>query len=575
MRNAFSCMEMQPEDDFFSRMFWQIVRIRCLYYRTVVQRPLTGGLQWFIRFYDRLGKLRNPLTPILPQISYETAGEGHRIRALEFRTSLEKNPIAIGEAIIDYLASWKKVLKENCSSSFEPEMGIVFHFVKHRDDRSRIEGKPPAFWADTFAEPEKKENMDVLRGRYVDYFAKECVKARALSELIEAVPSCLWVVRGLDIATDELGIPNWVHAPLFRHILDISARTSIMEGSGPPLNVTSHVAEDFRHLLEGMRRIYETVHYILGGSRGRLGHAIALGLDPRFWAESVGSVLMPAEERLWDLIFEWRLYTRYRIRQEYAAIAPPGRVEILANKILELSDYIYGKHAGSIEELAEAHHALHRFMVPPYYPEPMVDGGYDAFRKAARNIRYVDDIRVHSPRKIGKLIEKQIDNEEIFQRGQTLIDVSIRMDEVDALNAVQHALRRGIAQRGIVIEVNPSSNLLIGDLLDLRNHPILRLNPPIPENDAPAAVPIALGSDDPLTFSTELLKEYALLHRAATSAGYSERVVQEWLESIRRTGMDARFTHAWRPNAMTMTDKLIRDLSKYLCIPRKNHEHNF
>jgi adenosine deaminase len=105
-------------------------------------------------------------------------------------------------------------------------------------------------------------------------------------------------------------------------------------------------------------------------------------------------------------------------------------------------------------------------------------------------------------------------------------------------------------------------------LLDLRNHPILRLFPPVPEPDGPPPVAIALGSDDPLTFSTQLLKEYVLLHQAARAAGYPERVVQEWLESIRQTGMDARFTRAWRPSAKAKATVLIRDLSEYLHLPR-------
>ncbi|MDD1632420.1 MAG: hypothetical protein LUP91_09455, partial [Methylococcaceae bacterium] len=99
------------------------------------------------------------------------------------------------------------------------------------------------------------------------------------------------------------------------------------------------------------------------------------------------------------------------------------------------------------------------------------------------------------------------------------------------------------------------------------NHPILRLFPPIPDPDGPPPVAIALGSDDPLTFSTQLLREYTLLHQAACAAGYPERIVQEWLESIRQTGMDARFTRAWRPNAEKKTELLIRDLSRYLHMP--------
>jgi hypothetical protein len=108
---------------------------------------------------------------------------------------------------------------------------------------------------------------------------------------------------------------------------------------------------------------------------------------------------------------------------------------------------------------------------------------------------------------------------------------------------------------------------LIGDLLDLRNHPILRLNAPLLEPGGPPPVAIALGSDDPLTFSTELLREYTLLHQAACAAGYPERVVQEWLESIRRTGMDARFTLAWQPSARKKVDILIDAMGRYLHAP--------
>lgn len=103
--------------------------------------------------------------------------------------------------------------------------------------------------------------------------------------------------------------------------------------------------------------------------------------------------------------------------------------------------------------------------------------------------------------------------------------------------------------------------------LELPYHPILRLNPPVPEQDAPPPVAIALGSDDPLTFSTELLREYTLLHQAACAAGYPERVVHEWLESIRRTGMDARFTLGWRPSAIKKAEELIIAMCKYLHEP--------
>jgi len=558
----------EQEDPLFTGIFWQTIRIRCLYYRSVVQRPLTGGLQWFVRFYDRLGNLRTPLDPILLEASYHVASNGgeERIRVLEFRTGIDNTTVEIGEQVLAYLKSWRRVLKENSGSMLDPEMGIVFHFIKDRHIKpwQFKNNAPSAFWADTCTEP-VKDDQDVEPGRYVSYFAEQARKVRALTELITAVPSCLWAIRGLDVARDELGIPTWVLVPLFRHLLNESAKVSILDGAGPPLKLTAHVAEDFRHLQEGLRHIYEQVHYVLDGNGGRLGHAIALGIDPQTWAESVGSILMPAEERLWDLVWEWRMYSKHRIKPEYAAKAPPGRMEVLLNQVRGLSDLIYNR-TYPIEELADTYHLLHRFLVTPYAVDSSVDGAFDTFLSAAHRIKKViiPQHPVHSRHRVGKIIETYLKDESVFRRGQTLIDTPIRMDEVVALQALQNAMRCGVSQRGIVVEVNPSSNLFIGDLLDLRNHPILRLFPPLPEPDGPPPVLIALGSDDPLTFSTQLLREYTLLHQAARAAGYSERVAQDWLESIRCTGMNARFTKAWKPNAKKKVDILIKDLSKYL-----------
>lgn len=566
--------ENNVSDEHFARLFWQTVRIRCLYYRTVTERPLTGGLQWFIRFYERMGKLRAPLNPIMPEVSYRVdGGEGHRIKALEIRTSADDTAIEIGKYMLGIVKSWQHVLKENSSPSFDPELGVIFHFVKTRDaDKSWLHGFPAAFASNTHAEPYKKSEVE--HGRYVRYFNDQARKANAIVEFISAVPSSLWLLRGLDIANDEMGIPTWIFVPLFRHILDEAAKVSILKNAGPPLRITAHVGEDFRHLLEGMRRIYEQVHYILGNTPGRLGHAVALGIDPQTWAESVGSVLMPAEERLWDLVWEWRLYSKHHIKLEYGAVAPPGRIEMLLNQIDDLSERIFGKNHYRVEELAEAHHVLHQFLIPPYVSEPVINIGFDTFLQAALNIKVrKTNCTICSPDKVADILKDYLEDESIFRRGQQLIDVPIRSDEVAGISAVQYALRRGIAQNGIVVEVNPSSNLLIGDLLDLRKHPILRLFPPVPDPEGPPPVSIALGSDDPLTFSTQLLREYTLLHHAACAAGYSEKVVQDWLESIRRTGMDARFTRAWRPSAEKQAKILEDDLNRYLQLPKTRFDY--
>ena len=550
-------------DTFFARVFWQVIRIRCTYYRTVVQRPMTGGLHWFIRFYSRLGKLRNPIGRILPQASYETAGQRLPIKALEARTSPGNTAVELASDLLDYLRSWQRVLNRHGSVGADPEFGMIYHFTKERDpNRHWSEGTPQAFGNASHADPQMTLKKD-SHGRFSSFYAKLCPQARAMASLIAAEPSTLFVIRGLDVASDELAVPTWVLVPLFRYVMLEAARVSILVNA-PPLRITGHVGEDFRHLQEGMRRIYEFAHYILDGGSGRIGHGIALGVDPRQWAESVGTVLLPAEERMWDLVWEWRLYTRYKIRPEYAAVAPDGRIHVLLNQLLDLTAMIFPGRTIAIECLAEAHHLLHCFAVPPFVSAPPVDGGANAFLNAAKNLPKSRLPANEGELDVNELLELYLDSESVYRRGQKLVEIPLNHDEVLAMDALQLGLRRGIARNGIVIEVNPSSNLLIGDLLDLRNHPILRLFPPAPTEGGPPPVAIALGSDDPVTFNTRLVREYTLLHETARAAGYPERVVQEWLELIRRTGMDARFTLCLTRSKI---EQIMSHLARFLHLP--------
>jgi hypothetical protein len=323
------------------------------------------------------------------------------------------------------------------------------------------------------------------------------------------------------------------------------------------------VGEDFRHLMEGLRRTFECIQYLLVHPGGRLGHATALGVEPRLWAESAGSVMTAAESRLWDLVFEWRLYSSYRIAPEMKAEAPPGRPEQVENLIRQLTGMLF-RTSYEPQLLAETHHVAHNLLCRPI-ARVRAEGTVDGFDRA---VKMLDPEHVRCHPLVSKLLHRLRDDEQVFLRGQEPLEITLDESEVAALYAVQNALRRAVGMRALVVEVNPSSNLLIGDLLDLRNHPILRLNPPERQEGAPPPVPIAVGSDDPITFSTWLMREYTLLFEAAVTAGYSERAAYEWLQRIQRTGLDARFTVAWRPTADELAGRLLNELSDYLRRPR-------
>lgn len=564
--------EAGTPDPHFDRLFWQVQRVRCLSYRTYVQRPLTAGLQWFIRFYDRLGAMTRPLRAVRVEASYAVAGCEQPIAALEVRTAFGPDSVSMAEELWGLTRSWQRVLARVGRSTHDgrqPEFGLVLHLLKARDpERHWTAGLPPAHALGTYAEP-APEGRFRLGGRYADYFVSRSANVQALVDLLRAVPLSLWLVRGLDVAADELSVPTWVLAPLYRYVRWEAARAAVRPAArgAPPLRLTGHVGEDYRHLMEGLRRIYECLHYLLDHWGGRLGHATSLGVEPRTWAESVGAVMMPAEERLWDLVFEWRLYGRYRLPPGLSAEAPPGRPQQVENLIRELSEGVF-RRCVAPHVLAEAHHVLHNLWCPPLAQES-VGVGLDAFSRASHRL---DWSRVRNPRLVQRVIEAYREDERVFRRGQQLVDIPLDDSEVAALRSVQDALRWYVGTRGTVVEVNPSSNLLIGNLMDLRNHPILRLLPPRAEEGAPPPVPIAVGADDPITFSTFLLREYSLLHEAARSAGYSERVAHEWLSTIRQTSMDARFTTPWHPSAERMTEDLLDALGAHARRPMAHRE---
>ncbi len=121
-------------------------------------------------------------------------------------------------------------------------------------------GFPSACGVGTHAEP-FPTNKIRLAGRFGEYYIKQRKIAKAIVRLLWAVPESLWLLRGLDVASDELSIPNWVMVPIFRYVERQSAVVSALHRgkAGPPLKLTAHIGEDFRHIMEGLRRIYECV----------------------------------------------------------------------------------------------------------------------------------------------------------------------------------------------------------------------------------------------------------------------------------------------------------------------------
>lgn len=504
----------------FARLFWQEVRIRSIFYRHIVQRPLTPGLQWFTRFYGRLSPAKRPIS-VTAQVQGACNSCGLRLglRSLELRTSPDEDSSAM-RRFVETVASSFDTQCHIEKKNEHAEIGVVLHFTKDRGTRFKL-GTPLPNWKETTADP-SAGRVNPTGYRYASFFQTRRRQALSLARMLLSFPHLLKVVRGLDFCSDELAVPLWVLLPLIRYVSEASTVASEwLRANGedvPPLRRTFHSGEDFNHIIGGLRSVSELVRYLDLDDGDRIGHGVVLGIDATNWARSVGKVVLTYEQRLLDLAWEWKAYTHHGVDFK------PVRLAYISEQIHQLSMHIF------------------QIQVSPSSLVEFVDSLHD--ENELRRTGFPDGLQLMPSNSI--LTHRYLTEKGIFERGHKNIWVDTA-SEAEALETLQEWVRHAIAQRGIVIEINPTSNLLIGNLGDLSNHPLWRLRPPIENHAIKSKIKVCIGSDDPITFATTLPDEYMLLYDTLILAGVDSDQAEAWIDQARNTGINHRFTlRDWR-----------------------------
>jgi adenosine deaminase len=358
---------------------------------------------------------------------------------------------------------------------------------------------------------------------------------------------------GIDIASNELAAPAEVFAAAFRRLRAPWALSQIRHGSAAlamhSLGVSVHAGEEFEHIIGGMRQVDEHLRFLNMGRSDRLGHALALGLDPAQWRQQCnGGVTQRRQGRLDDLIW---LHHKLSTMPQHAHLC-----HRLRNEAAILSQRIYGTvfdpasmyEAWTLRDIDPA--GLHT-AAPA---KERVDG--TDWSRAAQGGPSPDPLRAPEYLETRKrLARASAQAREVLHR--YLFDLNVRRlgrehTEVPDDRSLDRPLRdlqtqmlHNLAMQDIAIEANPSSNLAISSIERIADHPIFRWLPVRPEDRGGVPMPrVCIGSDDPAVFSTELAHEYALLAEAARQEGHSPRDVREWLGELRRNAEQLAFPYA-------------------------------
>ena len=119
---------------------------------------------------------------------------------------------------------------------------------------------------------------------------------------------------------------------------------------------------------------------------------------------------------------------------------------------------------------------------------------------------------------------------------------------IEGVDNVQNAMGKEFASKGIGVETNPSSNLVISTIQSYAEHPILRMYNrditwDVEKLEESPQINVSVNTDDRGVFHTSLENEYALLACAMEKVRdeegnlrFNRQNIYQWIDNIREMG---------------------------------------
>ncbi len=548
---CFRALFQREMDSWTQTIFYLYVLLKTMFRGELIQVNKQVGFENFSLYQDRKTSLfdRSCYLAELIRMALNAPLQGGAVKSLETRISpkpskekdlAEVSAIDSMKRFADLPVNWQQYSHFNLDSGHtgdgqeELPYFFVFHFIKRKD--AGQQGVLP-----------------VCR----HYERRKTVRRQAI-QLAYALSSSRTLcqrVRGIDSASNEIGCPPEVFATAFRFLRhfrpsDFVRSKLFFELPAPRLSATYHVGEDFLDIASALRAIDEAVNFLELDRGDRIGHALGLGVNPETHYKLKGKrIFISKQDRLDNLV--WLLY---RARELGAHIDPHlyGKLKKEA-EILEMDLYNGMVKGVSLTEYFSAMRLrgddpeLYRggkYQSPSEFAHP-----FDQCLSSAS--KSVEQYRNAS--RCAELNYLYHYNKEVKAKGAEIQEIVVDTEYIDLMEKVQNALQEELSRKGIIIECNPSSNVLIGTFQEYSGHPIFRFNNTHLERNTQkyqkcSQLQVCVNTDDLGVFDTSQEFEYALLFRALDdlrepdgSKTYKEEEILSYLDYLRILGFDAVF----------------------------------
>lgn len=415
------------------------------------------------------------------------------LRFIEGRISPKKTMDKWFDTLESLQAGWNKFKDV---TKVDSDIRLVVHFIK------QIDKKPNSFIRYYAVRKELYRQGHLIRG------------------VFNAKPKYRALLNAVDAASSEFDTPPEVFAPVFRMMRNAGIRY-----------FTYHAGEDFYHIFTGMRAIYEAILFCDLTYGDRIGHAVALGLDPSQWGNVIGKTIkMRQGEYLDDLAFLFYVIKTYKIEEFYSTLnLIKSRVEHLYYEIYD--DYLPIEviiDGWKLRKFCPIHFKFNSDDVSTLIIEQ--DEESNLYKQTEKNVN-------QKTREVYQKYHNKTYREKYEHKIDVQIDEFIALDNIPI---IQKALLEMMNKKEIVIETLPMSNVRIGFHQDFSTYHLW--NWIKWKKEGIGIPPIIIGSDDTGIFATNIYNEYANVYLMLIQYySLSHTEAMNVLEEFRRNGDIYRF----------------------------------
>ncbi|NBI91995.1 hypothetical protein D3Z45_15820 [Lachnospiraceae bacterium] len=452
--------------------------------------------------------------------------ESGNIQCLEIRVS----PKDCAEKNAEMILGIDSVLKQRVNPISKKNYYYVFHFAKRKD--------------------EDLPDEECFDGCYCRHYTRRKVlegQANALYDFRERFRKAASNVLGIDACAQEIGCRPEVFAVVFRFLAEHVTEEVVGAEKVPQLKMTYHVGEDFLDVVDGLRAVDEAIYFLNLQCGDRIGHGTVLGIDVKKWyALKQYTIVLPQQDYLDNVVWLYHKLIEYGL-QKFDHLK-----EVLLREFDFYFSQVYGKNGARNSLVPNIHAYYEAWKLRGDEPELYINGQFGdeiTYRQDwLINRKFPKEHKNRLREEVGFLYYLYHYNWRVRKEGEKSIQRYIPSMYVKGVEAVQKAMAKDFASRGIGVETNPSSNLAISTAENYDELPIVQLYNKdmtwdIGKLQSCPQINVSINTDDKGVFHTSLENEYALMACALEKVRdenenqvYDRQMIYQWIENIRQMG---------------------------------------